>query len=76
MNLALLWPLLVKFGPSIIAYAVKYGPEGVQILHQVHTLIAAGKTDLTTDEMAQLLALTGKKPDDYLNAAGVPLPTP
>lgn len=75
MNLAILWPLLVKYGPSVIEYAVKFGPGAVQVMHQVHTLITAGKTDLTADELTQLLALGNKKPDDYLSAAGVPLPT-
>lgn len=72
MPLALIWPLLLKYGPTAFAYAVKFGPDAIKLLHQVHTLIESGKTDLTTDEMAQLLALTGKKPDDYLDAAGVP----
>jgi hypothetical protein len=66
MPIAAFLSMLLKYGPTVVGYAVKYGPDGIKMYHQVHDWIASGKTEVTPDDMAQLLALANKSADDYL----------
>lgn len=71
MPIATLLTLLLKYGPTVVAYAVKFGPDGVKIFHQVQGWIATGKTDVSPEDLAQLMSLSTKSADDYLIDAGV-----
>ena len=74
MPIAALLALLLKYGPTVVAYAVKFGPDGIKMFSQIHGWIASGKTDVSPEDLAQLLALSNKSADDYLKEAGVTIP--
>ena len=74
MTPLILLQLVLKYGPQVIAYAVKFGPDALNIIHQIHALAQSGKSSVSPDDLAQLQALSGKTADDYLRAAGVPKP--
>lgn len=71
MTPLVLLQLVLKYGPQVIAYAVKFGPDALNIIHQIHSLASAGKTTVSPDDLAQLQALSGKTADDYLKEAGI-----
>lgn len=74
MNIAVLLQLVLKYGPSVISYVVKFGPDAVNVVHEIHSLIAAGKTTVDANDLAKLQDLASKSASDYLKDAGVSTP--
>lgn len=71
MPIAALISLVLRYGPSVISYIVKFGPEAATIVHELHGMMASGKTTVSPDDLARLNTLAGTTADDYLKEAGV-----
>lgn len=57
--------------PALILTAVlQYGPSILPIVAQLAQMIRENKTEVTAEDIAQLIALGKKSASDYLAAAG------
>ena len=61
--------------PALLLTAVlQYGPSILPLIAEIHDWIAANKTEVTSEDIKQLIAYGQKTSADYLKAAGVTIP--
>ena len=56
---------------QILVAVLQYGPSILPLINQIHEWIAAGKADVTADDIKLLIAYGSKTSGDYLKAAGI-----
>lgn len=62
--------------PAVVLAAVlQYGPTVLPLIQQLAEMAKSGKTEVTPEDIAQLIAYGKKTSADYLREAGVTPPT-
>lgn len=58
--------------PAIVLNAVlTYGPQILPLIQQLAEMVRNGKKEVTSDDLAMLIALSNKTADDYLKEVGL-----
>jgi len=55
----------------VLDCVLRYGPSVLPLIQQLAELVKSGKTDVTAEDIAELIAYGKKTSADYLREAGV-----